>query len=244
MLNQINKSKQIEKINELMKYNDDEINKLSFDLAINSDNRTYFQYYISLLKTKHNLIFSFFTKNDYNSRIIKIHLFFMSFVIFFTINALFFNDDTLHNIYINKGSFNIEYQLPQIIYSSLISIVLNQLLKFLALSNDDIINLKQYKIKNNIHKKENDLNYKFKVKFISYFFFSFLFLLFCWYYLAMFCTIYENSQYHLIKDTLISFGLSLIYPFIINLFPGCFRFPALKNKRKCEYNLSSILQAF
>ena len=238
------KSKQKEKIKELMKYTDDEINKLSYDLAIKSDNRTYFQYYISLLKAKHNLIFSFFTKKDYNSRIIKIHLFFISFFIFFTINALFFNDDTLHNIYINEGSFNLEYQLPKIIYSSIISIVLNQLLKFLALSNDDIINLKQYKIKDKIHKKENDLNYKLKVKFVSYFFFSFILLLFCWYYLSMFCTIYENSQYHLIKDTLISFGLSLIYPFIINIFPGCLRFPALKNKRKCLYNLSNILQAF
>ena len=60
----------------------------------------------------------------------------------------------------------------------------------------------------------------------------------------MFCAIYENSQNHLIKDTFISFGLSFVYPFIINIFPVCFRFPALKNKKKCLYNLSKLLQIF
>ena len=41
--------------------------------------------------------------------------------------------------------FNFAYQLPQIVYSSLISSVLNILLKLLALSEDDIINFKQNK---------------------------------------------------------------------------------------------------
>jgi len=77
------KKLKIEKINEIMKYNDDEMNKLTYDLAYKSDNRTYCQYYISLLKIKHNLIFSFFTKNDYNSRIIKIDLFFYQFYYLF-----------------------------------------------------------------------------------------------------------------------------------------------------------------
>ena len=61
----------------------------------------------------------------------------------------------------------------------------------------------------------------------------------------MFCAIYKNTQNHLIKDTLISFGLSLVYPFVIYLFPGIFRITALsniKNKRNFVYNLSLILQ--
>ena len=58
-------------------------------------------------------------------------------------------------------------------------------------------------------------------------------------------TIYKNTQLHLIKDTLISFGLSLIYPFGINLLPGLFRIPSLsdkKGKRKYIYAISKILQ--
>ena len=58
----------------------------------------------------------------------------------------------------------------------------------------------------------------------------------------MFCAIYINTQIHLIKDTLISFGLSLCYPFGIYLIPGIFRIPALSNKKKCLYDFSRILQ--
>ena len=61
----------------------------------------------------------------------------------------------------------------------------------------------------------------------------------------MFGVIYRNTQLHLLKDTLISIGLSLILPFIIYLLPGIFRIPSLYNrKRKCLYNLSKILQSF
>ena len=56
-----------------------------------------------------------------------------------------------------------------------------------------------------------------------------------------------NTQFHLLKDTLMSFGLSLIYPFIINLLPGLFRIPSLsdtKNKRMYLYNFSKFIQIF
>ena len=48
----------------------------------------------------------------------------------------------------------------------------------------------------------------------------------------MFCAIYVNTQIHLIKDSLISFGLSLLYPFGIYLLPGFFRIPSLSGKNK------------
>jgi len=235
--------KKIEK-NEL-KYSDDEINDLSYDLAIKLDKRTYCEFYISLLKAKHNLIFSFYNNKDYNSRIIKIDLFFIGFTIYYTVNALFYNDDTMHNIYIDKGSFNLEYQIPIIIYSSLISMILNALLKLLALSNNDIIKFKQNKEKNDINKRGTDLEKKLQIKSIFYFIISFIFLLFFWYYISMFGVIYKNTQYHLLKDTLISFALSMIYPFGIYLLPGIFRIPALSNnKRKCLYGFSKLLQIF
>ena len=63
----------------------------------------------------------------------------------------------------------------------------------------------------------------------------------------MFGAIYKNTQYHLLKDTLISFGLSLIYPLVIYLLPGLFRILALsnsKNKSKYLYDFSKLLQMF
>ena len=63
----------------------------------------------------------------------------------------------------------------------------------------------------------------------------------------MFGAIYRNTQYHLLKDTLISFMLSLIYPFGIYLLPGIIRIRALsKNDNEGEfmYNISKIIQMF
>ena len=71
-------SKKIEKIKKLesiMDYNDDEINDFSYYLALENDKRTYWQLYISLIKTKHEFIYTFFYNKDYNSKIIKIDLF-------------------------------------------------------------------------------------------------------------------------------------------------------------------------
>ena len=241
------------KVKEIMIHNDQELNDMPYELALKFDDRTYCKYYCSLIKVKSVFIFSFFYNGDYNSKIIKIDLFFVSFIIYFTINALFFTDDTMHKIYEDKGKFQILYQLPQIIFSSLISIILDVLLTLLALSENNILKLKSEQEKegeiNNkeISQKEKDLNKKLQIKFALYFIISTIFLLFFWYYLSMFCAIYKNTQLHLIKDTLISFGLSCLYPFGLSLLPGLFRIPSLSNKkgkRKFLYIISKVLQFF
>ena len=61
----------------------------------------------------------------------------------------------------------------------------------------------------------------------------------------MFGAIYINTQFHLLKDALVSFGLSFLYPFVLCLLPGLFRFPALsdpKKRREYLYKFSKILQ--
>ena len=208
-----NKNKQY-----IFEYNIYELNNLEYSKAIKIDKRNYFQYYLSLLKTKHLLFFSFCKINDYNSQIIKIYLFFY-------------------------GVYNIIYQLPQVLYSSFISSVLNLIIKTLALTEKNIIKLKQEKknVKNKKIELIKYLYYKFMIFFIS----SFCLLLFIWYYISSFCAIYRNTQIHLIKDTIISFGLSMIYPLGIYLLPGLFRIPALRAPKKDKqfmYKFSKIIQ--
>ena len=59
-----------------------------------------------------------------------------------------------------------------------------------------------------------------------------MFLVFFCYYVSMFGVIYKNTEYYLLKDTLISFGLSFLEPFGICIFPGLFRIPSLSNPKK------------
>jgi hypothetical protein len=227
-----------------MSYNDKELNSLTYKLAVSFDKRSYCEYYLSLIKTKHNLIFSFYSK-DYNSKIVKINLFFISFIIHYTINTLFFDDNTMHKIYKEKGDFPFLYQLPKIIYSSIISSILNILLKLLALSEDNILEFKKNRKINELKERTIELNKKLKLKFLLFFIVSSIFLVIFWYYVAIFCAIYINTQIHLLKDSLISFGLSLFYPLAIYLLPGIFRIPALSKKNKKSeyiYSIGKLLQ--
>ena len=85
--------------------NDNEINLLGYEEARHKDKRTYCQYYFSLLRTKHILIFSFFQFGDYNSQAIKIYIFFFTFSINYVVSSMFYSDDTMHKINVDKGSF-------------------------------------------------------------------------------------------------------------------------------------------
>jgi len=227
-----------------MSYNNFEINDLSYDKAIELDKRTYLQYYISLIMTKHLLIFSFIYNDDYNSRLIKINLFFFTFGINYTVNGLFFNDSSMHKLYVDEGKYNFIYQIPKIIYSTIISSVVLTILKFLALSEKNVLKIKR--AEKDVLDKVYKMQTKFiKLKFILFFIIIIIFLFLFWYYIGCFCAVYENTQIHLLSDSLISFAISLFYPLVIYLIPGIFRLCSLNNKekdRKRLYNFSKIIQ--
>ena len=153
----------------------------------------------------------------------------------------------MHQIYIDKGNYNFAFQIPQIIYSTIISSVIKLILNQLSLTEKKIVNLKQAKNlnKDKTIKSTLDLLNCFKKQFIIFFILNIFFLLLFWYYLGCFGAVYKNTQITLIKDTIISFISSLIYPFFIIFIPCFLGFKALNavNKDKeCLYKISVISQ--
>ena len=235
--------KEIKRIKEILAYNDKELNELDFKLAIKYDNRNILKMYFSFLKTDH-IIIKILNSNDYNSRFIKIFLCFYNFSLSYTINALFFNDDTIHQILEDEGKFNFLYQLPQILYSSIISYLLGMILDFLALSEDNIIELKAERVPKKAIEKAKSLLRILKYKFTFFFILSFIFLFFFWYYVICFCAVYKNTQYHLFKDSIIGFVTGFLTPIGTKLVPLIFRIFGLKRKSKYFFFISKIIQIF
>jgi len=228
----------IKKVN----YNDYELNSLTYNEAIKIDKRTYKEFYMSFLRTRHLFIFTFITKNDYNSFIIKICLFFFGFALYLTVNVLFFNDSTMHKIYEDNGKFNFIYQIPQILYSTIISSIINYIIRYFSLSEQSVLKIKNQK--SDLKKEIPKILKCLKIKFLFFFILSFIFMFLFWFYLSCFCSVYINTQRHIINDTLISFGLTLLYPFLLNLIPGIFRMISLKGSNKnrnCLYKISQII---
>ena len=190
------------------------------------------------------ILFAFIETSDYNIRIIKIALFVVSFSLYFTINGFFFSDDTMHKVYESNGEFNFLYQIPQILYSTIVSGFINLLLKQLSLSEKDIIKVKEVEnLKKAIKLSKKTVNCLL-IRFILFFVLNIILMIFFWYFIACFCAVYSNTQYILIENTMISFSLSMIYPFGFYLLPGFFRIPALRAKRKdkfCFYITARLL---
>ena len=150
----------------------------------------------------------------------------------------------MNKIYLNNGSYNITYRIAEIIYSSLISTVINVILKMLSLSEKNILLIKKENDFKLLHKKGIETKKCLKIQFIIFFIFSFMILFFFWYFITCFCAVYKNTQKSLLKDTIISYSISMFYPFIIYSLPGIFRIPSLRAKNKdklCLYQFGNLL---
>ena len=222
-------------------FNDEELNKLEYEKALKIDKRGYLQYYCSLLRRNNLIIFTFFQKSDYNLPIVKYSLFLISLCLYFVINALFFVDSTIHKIYEHKGMVKLILELPKALYSSFVSIFCNLIIKSLALSEKNLLELKKIKDK---YKRDNGSVYLYaflRLKITIYFAIGFIFLIFFWYFICAFCAVYKNTQVIYLKNCSISFCISMFYPFFICLLPGIFRIPSLRSgKNKILYKIGNI----
>jgi len=225
------------------KYIDYELNNLPYKEAIEFDKRTFCQYYISLMRQKNIIIFTFYIGNkDYNSFIIKICLFFFYLVLNAVINILFFNDSTMHKIYKDNGKFNLNHMLPQIVYTLIISSIINKIVYKLSLSQTNLLEIKNEKNKYNLKAKAITIIKRLIIKYICFFISTIFFLLLFWYYISCFCAVYKNTQIYVLKVILIGHLFLLLYQFIICLIPGIFRISAIKKPGEYIYKLSQIIQ--
>ena len=153
----------------------------------------------------------------------------------------------MHKILEDGGDFNFIYQLPQIAYSTIISMIIDFATSSLALSQDDVLDIKNHKNLKTIDEAAKRKKHLIRIKSIFFFITNFLLTLLFWYYLGCFCAVYKNTQYHLIKDTLISYGIGIVTPFATFFIPGIFRIPALKKftpRNKKLYKFSKLFQKY
>ena len=234
-------NKKIKKIN----CKEFEVNSFNYEEALEFDKRTYLEYYFSLIKTKVSLLFAFFPIDDYNIKIIKICLFFLFFVINFSVNTFFFTESTIHQIYKDNGNYNFGYFLPQIIYSFIISYIINIVIKYFSLSERNLLEIKREANELILNEKKESIKRCLIIKYIIFFVFSFIFLIIFWYYLSSFCAVYKNTQIYIIINAFISFFIDIIFNLIISFLPCTLRIISLKNNKpinECLYKTSKIMQ--
>ena len=226
-------------------FEDCELNLMSYGNALLYDKRKYCQYYMSLLLLKNPILFSFYPINDYNLKIIKINIFFLSFDIIFTINTFFFNDSTLHQIYKDGGKYNLSFFMPKIFYSFIISYIIMIFIKHFSSSQRNLLLLKNENNYIRLEEKAGSIKSSLLIKYIIFYILSFIYLLLFWYYLSSFCAVYQNSQFYLIKNTFMSFAIYILFPNFFILLTCTLRIYSLRKKKpmnKCFFETSKFMQ--
>ena len=227
------KEKNITDINNVKndkKLDDLDLNNLSYEKALELDKRTFGQIYLSKLKSNHLLIFTFISCNDHNLVYIKVARFLFLICTSMAMNIIFFFDDSMHKIYVDYGKYNFIQQIPQIIYSSIVSLVIEMLIGMLSYTDKNIYEIRQIEEYNS--EKVKKIIKTMKIKLIVFFFITFIFFAFYWYLISSFCAVYNNTQVIYLKDFATSFCLGFIYPFAIQLCFALLRICTLRNKTK------------
>ena len=193
---------------------------------------------------------TFLAWHDYNLFYIKLNRFIIQFVTNFTMNGMFFSDESMHYLYVNNGEYNFIQNIPQMAFTLVIGHILEVILCYLSLTDAPIYQIKELSRNKTTENKKKmfEIIKCIKRKLIIFKIFTFLLFLFYWYFISAFCAVYPNTQKIFIRDSLSSFLTSMIDPFIIYGITTMLRIISLsgccKKKASFVYGLSEILPIF
>ena len=228
-----------------------ELNNLDFYDACELDKRTCCKTYLSILMREHFALITFVAWNDYNLFYIKIERFFILFCVDMTMSGLFFVHESMHKKYTQGENLTFVQKLPQILFTLIAAHIIEVLLCYLSLTDTHVYQIKALPIKDKKNgKKIMDILSLIQRKLTSFVIVTFILFLFFWYFISAFCAVYQNTQKIYLRDSMISFAISLIDPFIIYGFTSllrCISLTKICRKNccgKCLFKTSDIIPIF
>ena len=198
---------------------------MGYEEAIKNDKRTWSKIYYGFLIENHFILHTFVSESFIDIRTLKINLFCFRLDIIFLLNALFYTDNYISKTYYNNGKLDFLTSLPKALFSFLVCMLVNIIIKLFFSNKKDV-----YKT---IKEKEENTEYsevvkiilnKIKIKLIIFFIFQFIVNFFCLYYVTTFCSVYQNSNYYWFYGCLETLTIDTFFPFIYCLFLSSFRY--------------------
>ena len=235
-------SEEIENKKRKMKELKYDLGNLKYEDALIFDNRTIKQKYWDYLLQSQIIISHFYADLIFELRYIKIIVLLIDLSLQFFFNCFFYTDKYISDIYHRNGVISFFSDLPKVIYSILISFLVNTILKVLSYYKDDLItivfeekNFKIYWEKSN--KVLNNFYYRINIFIIIVLAFELFFLYYC----TAFCAVYPNNQKLLIFSFLQDLLINLILPFILCFIIAYFKHLSIEKKKKQLYVIVGYL---
>jgi len=216
----------------------DNYNNLPFTKAIIMDKRNIFQLLKEKIMDKLEIIDILITKE-----IKELHLgkYFLFLLIDVTMTALLFSDSVISHKFHNNGKLDDIVNFTLSIASNLLSLLIEHYISLLIRYEEIIEDIKQIKKEYEFIKVSNCY---YKIILFQTIFFSFLsldFIIFCIYYLVIFCAIYSKSQISLLKAYFTSLIQGIITNIIIAIAISGSRIYGIRFKNKYIFNTSNYI---
>ena len=244
-------NKMLKKIKDLMSHS--EYINLPYEKALLYDNRSFCLMYWDYLKDQQIILNTFIEETFLELRIIKIFIFVLSIGLEFALNALFYSDSYISEMYYNNGVLDFISSLPKSLYSCIIGFAVGYVLSLLSNSKEKLQNLLR-EATEELEKNNLNTNYildyyaltkqviqKLKIKLFFFFTIDFIIMIFFLYYASAFCAVYQNSQKSYIIGSITSLVISMITPFAICFCVCTLRMISLSSRCKCLYSTIQII---
>ncbi len=221
-----NKRKKIEEL----KY---DLGQLSFEEALIFDNRTIKQKYWDYLLQSQLILSHFYADLILELRYIKIILLMINFSLQFFFNCFFYTDEYISDVYHRNAVISFFSDLPKVIYSILVSFIINTLLKALSYYKDCLIKITFEENDFDIYwKKSNKILNSFYYRLNLFIIIVFILQLFFLYYCTAFCAIYPNNQKVLLFSIFQDFLINALLPFVLCFIIAYFKHLSIQKKNK------------
>lgn len=228
----------------------------NYEEAIKYEDRSFWRIFFIYLIAKENSLNLIFLKLPLELQPLRICIFILNYACDFSLNALFYLNDNISDRYHYKGHYKILFSLINnlaiSIASSIATFVIIQAFQSLTHSSDKIETLfreeenllkadKNYKVSDTTKMKIQNEIFKIikclKIKIIFFLIFEFSFLIFFFYYVTIFCQIYQNTQLSWLLDSILSYVLSISFTLVLSFLCSIFYKIALNNNRRILYRI-------
>ena len=215
-----------------------------FEIAILIDNRNFCEKLSCELKEKCIVILLVFRK-DIIFKQIELSSFILSYTLDYFFNAFFYSDIYLQEEFEKENLIRIFIDYPKEIFSSFASVFIVKLIELLMEEHTISLFLKRVARDNrNYLRAINFLIKKYEKRFYIYIGLGYFFLILTWYFTSAFCTVYQNSQFNLLFDSLQSLALNIFLPLPLCFLSIVFRHFAIKKLNKFLFLISNIIRIF
>jgi len=199
------------------------------------------------LVEKQIFINTFFNSDPFRPFSIKIILLILNLIMYIVVNALFYGEEAISEIYHIEGDDPFFGFFPRsitrFIYSAIVGVVIGLIIdcffieekkmkKILIREKDNIINMKNEILK---------LNKKIKKRYLGFIIFVIILLFLFWIYLLCFNYVYPHTQYEWIKSSITLIIIMQILSTLISLVETALRFFSFMFKSERIFRVSKLL---